>query len=137
MSEHTHEHIHNHEHEHRHEDGQVHTHEHTHAHTHEHGHDHGQSHEHTHHHLHDHDHEHTHSHDHVHSVEGGKDVEILNLLLDHWVSHNQEHAKEYKNWMDKMNAAGQTEVAQGISEAIALMAQADEHLLNAKKALVK
>ncbi|MEG1330740.1 MAG: zinc transporter, partial [Eubacterium sp.] len=82
---------------------------------------------------------HGHEHDHTHTHEGveGKDFEILNLLLDHWVSHNQDHAKEYKNWVEKMKIAGKDEVAKSIEEAIALMAQADIHLMEAKKQLIK
>lgn len=114
--------------------------EHSHEHTHTHSHPHDGSHDHEHGHSHDgvHDHEHGHDHDHAHSHGGeGKDIEILGLLLDHWADHNQEHAKEYKNWVDKMNAVGKTEVSKAIEEAIALIGQADEHLMEAKKALVK
>ena len=128
MSEHSHEHTHTHSHPH---DGSQ---DHDHGHSHETMHDH----EHTHTHTHPHDHEHEPDHGHAHSHEGeGKDIEILGLLLDHWADHNQEHAKEYKNWVDKMNAVGKTEVSKAIEEAIALIGQADEHLMEAKKALIK
>ena len=36
-----------------------------------------------------------------------------------------------------MNAVGKTEVSKAIEEAIALIGQADEHLMEAKKALIK
>ena len=74
----------------------------------------------------EHSHEHTHTHSHPH--DGSQ---------DHDHGHSQEHAKEYKNWVDKMNAVGKTEVSKAIEEAIALIGQADEHLMEAKKALIK
>jgi hypothetical protein len=59
----------------------------------------------------------------------------LGLLLDHWVAHNQDHAKEYNTWVEKMNRLGKNEVAEALIEAIALMSEADKHLIEAKKEL--
>ncbi len=64
-----------------------------------------------------------------------KDVEILGLLLDHWVAHNQDHAMEYNTWVEKMNRLGKNDVAESLIEAIALMREADKHLVEAKKEL--
>ena len=64
-----------------------------------------------------------------------KDVEILGLLLDHWVTHNQDHAMEYNTWVEKMNRLGKNDVAESLIEAIALMSEADKHLVEAKKEL--
>ncbi len=122
MKEHTHEHLHDHDH-----DGGAHTHEHVHTHTHD-----GETHAHTHSHDHGHDGEHGHSH--------GSSVRVLYvlaLLLDHWAAHNQDHAVEYQKWVDKLTADGKMDVAGAITEAIALMAQADEHLRAAKKKLTE
>ncbi|MDI3536535.1 MAG: hypothetical protein PWP16_144 [Eubacteriaceae bacterium] len=143
---------HNHAHEHSHE------HEHVHSHPHSDDHDHGESHahdgehehEHKHVHAHPHNHEdgHQHSHDehsHAQSHEGhshapsvadtdeNKDIEILTLLLDHWVAHNKDHAMEYHLWVEKMNKMGKQDVAEELIEAIALMSDADKHLQEAKK----
>ena len=86
---------------------------------------------------HEHEHSHgdqVHSHTHCGHCENSeeKDIEILTLLLDHWVSHNKEHAMEYNIWVEKMNKMGKNDVAKEITEAIALMNEADKHLLQAK-----
>ncbi|MEG0378579.1 MAG: zinc transporter, partial [Eubacterium sp.] len=87
-------------------------------------------------HSHNHGEAHTHDH-HGHEGDKEKDLEILGLLLDHWASHNQDHAKEYKNWVEKMKASGKADVAKCIEEAIELMSRADTHLMEAKKILIK
>jgi hypothetical protein len=129
-----------------------HTHEHAHTHTHPHSDEHGHGLEHQH--TGEHEHPHTHSHEHPHGDMtlchshgeqdgtgccGGqdienKDIEILTLLLDHWVAHNQDHAMEYNTWVEKMNRLGKNDVAEKLIEAIALMSEADKHLIEAKKA---
>lgn len=124
-------------------------HENAEGHSHEHGHEHGQCHSHSHHgehdhgdeHQHDHEHGHEHAHSHTHEQQPagdleGKDIEILGVLLDHWVSHNQDHAMEYNLWVEKMNRLGKNEVAEDIIEAMALMSEADKHLIAAKKDLL-
>ncbi|WP_243136625.1 zinc transporter [Acetobacterium paludosum] len=142
-------------HEHGSEEGHEHSHEHGHTHPHsdDHGHEHEQTlgeeheHEHTHEHTHPHEHPHEHTHPHTHGDEHGhshegnsavedKDLEIISILLDHWVSHNQDHAAEYKTWVEKMNKLGKSEVAKALTEAIELMAEADKHLIKAKKDLI-
>jgi len=135
------------EHEHGSEEGHEHSHEHEHPHPHsdDHGHKHTpgeeHEHEHTHEHTHPHEHPHTHGDEHCHTHEGNsdveeKDLEIISILLDHWVSHNQDHAAEYKTWVEKMNKLGKSEVAKALTEAIELMAEADKHLIKAKKELI-
>ena len=122
-----------------HENEEGHSHEHEHKHQHEHEHEHGQCHSHSHHGEHDHGNEHAHSHTHEQQPAGdleGKDIEILGILLDHWVSHNQDHAMEYNLWVEKMNRLGKNEVAEDIIEAMALMSEADKHLVAAKKDLL-
>ncbi len=93
-------------------------------------------HPHTHDHHHDHDHGHHHDHHHDHAA-GGKNEEILGVLLDHWANHNEDHAKEYRTWMEKMTEAGKEEVAQAIKEAIELVDQANVHLRDARKKLAE
>ncbi|MBK5245129.1 MAG: zinc transporter, partial [Eubacteriaceae bacterium] len=82
---------------------------------------------------------HPHTHDHGQPSAGdveNKDIEILGILLDHWVTHNQDHAMEYNTWVEKMNRLGKNEVAEDIIEAMALIVEADKHLAAAKKALL-
>lgn len=121
-----------------------HDHGHEHAHTHSHGddcgcgHDHG--HEHTHEHSHgddcgcghDHGHEHAHEHDHG-TVAENKDEKTLNILLVHWVNHNQSHEEGFQEWVEKAKAMGKTETAECIEKAIEYMNKANEMLVEAKK----
>ena len=131
-----------------------HSHGHEAAHTHSHGddcgcgHDHGHSREEEHAHAHgddcgcghDHDdHGHSHGddcgcggHDHATVVEN-KDEKTLNILLVHWVNHNQSHEEGFQEWVEKAKAMGKTETAQCIEKAIEYMNKANEMLVEAKK----
>ena len=133
-----------------------HSHGHEAAHTHSHGddcgcgHDHGHSHEEEHAHAHgddcgcghDHDdHGHSHGddcgcggHDHATVVEN-KDEKTLNILLVHWVNHNQSHEESFQEWVEKAKAMGKTETATCIEKAIEYMNKANEMLMEAKKSM--
>ena len=106
-------------HHHDHGCGCGHDHEHTHTHAHSHGDDCGCGHEHTH----EHSHEdgcgcgHDHGHDHDTVVEN-KDEKTLNILLVHWVNHNQSHEESFQEWVEKAKAMGKTETADCIQKAI-------------------
>lgn len=84
-------------------------------------HEHGHSHEHGHHH-HEHGHHHDHSHEH-----GGHDAASLGQptekdkllkMVEHWISHNEEHARSYRDWADRARRLGREEAA-AILEQIA------------------
>lgn len=133
-----------------------HSHGHEAAHTHSHGddcgcgHGHGHSHEEEHAHAHgddcgcghDHDdHGHSHGddcgcggHDHATVVEN-KDEKTLNILLVHWVNHNQSHEESFQEWVEKAKAMGKTETATCIEKAIEYMNKANEMLMEAKKSM--
>ena len=133
-----------------------HSHGHEAAHTHSHGddcgcgHDHGHSREEEHAHAHgddcgcghDHDdHGHSHGddcgcggHDHATVVEN-KDEKTLNILLVHWVNHNQSHEESFQEWVEKAKAMGKTETATCIEKAIEYMNKANEMLVEAKKSM--
>ena len=114
------------------------------------GHDHGHSHEEEHAHAHgddcgcghDHDdHGHSHGddcgcggHDHATVVEN-KDEKTLNILLVHWVNHNQSHEESFQEWVEKAKAMGKTETATCIEKAIEYMNKANEMLMEAKKSM--
>lgn len=112
-------------------------HDHDHEHTHTHSHGDGCEHSHSHSHEHGHDHEHTHDcgcgcgHDHG-EVEN-KDEKTLNILLVHWVNHNQSHEEGFQEWVEKAKAMGKTETAECIERAIEYMQKANEMLVEAKK----
>lgn len=121
-------------HHHDHGCGCGHDHGHTHTHAHSHGDDCGCGHEHTH----EHSHEdgcgcgHDHGHDHDTVVEN-KDEKTLNILLVHWVNHNQSHEESFQEWVEKAKAMGKTETADCIQKAIEYMNKANEMLVEAKK----
>jgi hypothetical protein len=37
------------------------------------------------------------------------DLEKLKKLLPHWTEHNDEHAKTYKDWAERMSSSGKEE----------------------------
>ena len=45
------------------------------------------------------------------------DLEKLRKLLPHWMKHNDEHAKTYKDWAEKMSSLGKKELSDAL-EAI-------------------
>ena len=83
------------------------------------------------HHGHDHDHEHI-----EHSgaaVAENKDEKTLNILLVHWVNHNESHEEGFREWVEKARAIGKDETADNIENAIEYMRKANEMLVEAKK----
>ena len=90
------------------------------------------------HHADDHDHPYGHGHDHVHphthstSIEN-KDEKTLNILLLHWVKHNQSHEEGFKEWVDKAKNMGKYETANNIEKAIEYLQKVNDMLMEAKK----
>ena len=86
---------------------------------------------------HGHDHEHDQEHCHSHCSGGGvaenKDEKTLNILLVHWVNHNESHEEGFREWVDKARDMGKEETANNIEEAIKYLRKANEMLLEAKK----
>ena len=87
---------------------------------------------------------HHHDDDHVHTdcgcgcgchenEEVNKDEKTLNILLVHWVNHNQSHEEGFKEWVERAKNIGKNETAEYIEKAIEYMHQANEMLLEAKK----
>ena len=73
--------------------------------------------------------------DHVHVKEDQKlkDEKTLNILLVHWVNHNESHEEGFVEWVEKAKEIGKDETAEYIEKAIAYMKQANEMLIEAKK----
>lgn len=83
------------------------------------------------HHGHDHDHEHI-----EHSgaaVAENKDEKTLNILLVHWVNHNESHEEGFREWAEKAREMGKGETAKNIEQAIDYLKKSNEMLLEAKK----
>jgi hypothetical protein len=126
MSNHHHKEDHHHHEDHHHKE---HAHHHDHEHDHHH-HDHGDDH-----------HNHDHDHDHKHHPESKKASDSLSLeeklvkLLDHWVSHNDDHAKNYRDWGAQAQAKGLTEVTRSLEDASQLTEKISELFKTAKNSI--
>ena len=46
-------------------------------------------------------------------------AEKLRVLIEHWISHNEEHAREYQKWADRIESEGIKEAATAIRHAAA------------------
>ena len=73
--------------------------------------------------MHDRHHEHerkAHAHEHDREKEGQAVSEVvkLRMMVEHWISHNEEHARSYTLWAGRAREAGCEEPAE-ILEAIA------------------
>jgi len=62
--------------------------------------------------------------------------ERLQLLLDYWIKHNQEHEQEFREWADKATSFSGV-VAQQLQEAAGRMAEATDWLEKARQDLRK
>ncbi len=108
------------------------THEHIHSHEHTHCHD---GIEHTHEHIHSHEHEgieHTHSSEELHTT-AQKEMQTLNILLDHWVEHNLSHMEGFVEWAKKAEENGKNDVKESINEAVEMLEKANDALKEAKR----
>jgi nickel/cobalt exporter len=53
------------------------------------------------------------------------DIEKLQMLITHWLQHNESHGKEYAKWATVAREAGHSTAAECIEEAVGLLAKAD------------
>lgn len=64
------------------------------------------------------------------------DAERLKILLAHWVEHNEEHAKEFRDWAERAKEKGMAPaVYQGIMRGAQRMEEANSSLLKALEGL--
>jgi hypothetical protein len=42
------------------------------------------------------------------------DLEKLKKLLPHWMEHNDEHAKIYRGWAERMSSLGKEELSEAL-----------------------
>ncbi|MGL5640623.1 MAG: hypothetical protein ACRDDM_00060 [Paraclostridium sp.] len=82
---------------------------------------------------HGHDHDHDHNHHLSAAVAKNKDEKTLNILLVHWVNHNESHEEGFKEWVEKAKEMGKEETANNIEQAIEYLRKANEMLLEAKR----
>lgn len=62
-------------------------------------------------------------------------LEKAKIRLDHWITHNDHHREEYEMFADHLQDAGKTASADKIREMMRLTGQANECLIQARKAL--
>jgi len=54
------------------------------------------------------------------------DIEKLQMLITHWLQHNQSHGQEYAKWAAVARQAGNSTAAACIEQAVELLAEADK-----------
>lgn len=62
-------------------------------------------------------------------------AEKLRVLIRHWISHNEEHAQEYRKWADRLEAEGLAEIAEPIRQAADLVVTSNSQFLSAQNKL--
>jgi hypothetical protein len=53
------------------------------------------------------------------------DIEKLQMLISHWLQHNESHGREYAKWVEVARKAGYSTTAEHIERAVDLLAKAD------------
>ena len=53
------------------------------------------------------------------------DIEKLQMLITHWLQHNESHGKEYAKWVAVAREAGHSTTAEHIEQAVDMLAKAD------------
>jgi hypothetical protein len=61
----------------------------------------------------------------------GTDMEKLQILVGHWIEHNEEHAREFRKWAERAKSSGGIAVHDDILNAIEKLRDANEHLRKA------
>lgn len=59
-------------------------------------------------------------------------AEKLIVLIRHWISHNEEHAQEYRKWADRLEEEGLAEIAEPIRQAADLVVTSNSQFLSAQ-----
>ena len=61
--------------------------------------------------------------------------EKIKILLNHWIEHNKEDSREFREWAEKAKGFGEAEPCCDILEAAQEMDKANDALLRALKRL--
>ena len=62
-------------------------------------------------------------------------IEKARIRIEHWINHNEDHLQEYEPFAHELASAGKNESARYIREMTALIAQSNDCLRRALKAL--
>ncbi len=77
-------------------------------------------------------HSHSHGHDQTHETEALRKLEVM---LDHWIEHDESHMENYREWAARASETGEEEIAKEIHLAIDESASSKNHLKRAKAIL--
>ena len=86
---------------------------------------------------HHHDHDHHHHHEHNHGKSEMPFAEKIIKLLEHWIRHNEDHAKTYQDWADQAKEIHLEKVAVIIKEAAEMNLVVNEKFEQAKALIQK
>jgi len=90
----------------------------------------------SHHHDHSHDHHHDHSHAHSHGPGGEMPfADKLARLLEHWIQHNDDHIRSYREWAEKARSQGFDQAAERIDKAAEITAAVTEAFEKARRSV--
>ena len=64
-----------------------------------------------------------------------QEPERLNILLTHWIEHNESHIKSYRKWAEKFQDSKLNGIALKIEEAAGIISMANEKIKQAKDML--
>ncbi len=81
-----------------------------------------------------HEHHHSHSHGHAGSAQM-ENKEKLKKLLEHWLSHNVDHAENYRKWAAIAREEGMEEAAAILEEAAQLTLSLNDKFSTAAKSI--
>lgn len=62
-------------------------------------------------------------------------VEKAKIRLEHWITHNDNHYKEYEVFAEQLEEAGKTESARQVREMMVLVSKGSECLREAVNSL--
>jgi hypothetical protein len=71
----------------------------------------------------------------MHAVEGTEDLRKLQMMLDHWIEHDDSHVESYREWAEKASASGEEEIAREIHLAMDDSETVKAHLKRARAIL--
>jgi hypothetical protein len=78
-----------------------------------------------------HGHDRAHAHEHEPEKGGGAVSEIVKLrkMVEHWISHNEEHARSYRLWAGRAREAGCEEPGEILEEIASQIIEQNERFM--------
>jgi len=85
-----------------------------------------------------HDHSHSHHHGHAHGAGGEMPFDQkIARLLEHWVEHNDDHIRSYREWAEKAREKGLVETAAALEKAAVATAAVTDAFQDARASIPK